>query len=87
MTQTLTITVDNIPEDVLSQVWKDSIRDAKKSMGFVFEKTDDIKLDFALLVERYPEHVPLMLSELLVSAIGTYSIQYFENKYNNGNKV
>lgn len=80
--KTLVITVDNIPEKALSKLWKDSIKDANETMGFVFEQTDDIKLNFSLLVKRYPTELPEMLSELIVAAIGSYAVQYFENTYN-----
>lgn len=83
MSKTLTITVENIPEHALSELWKDTIKDANDTMGFNPEETSEIKIDFAQLNERYPEEIPDMLAELLVAALGVYSIQYFEDHYNN----
>jgi hypothetical protein len=81
-TKTLTIVIEGIPEEALSDLWKDSIQAAKDEMGFIPEQTDAIKLNFNLLIERYPEVVPDMLAELLTSAIAAYSAQYFEDTYN-----
>lgn len=82
MSNTLTITVSNIPQDALDQLWKDCINNSNESMGFKPERTNDIKLDFATLTDHYPQEVPEMFADLLVGALGCYSVQYFENQYN-----
>lgn len=82
MSKKVTITVDNIPDDALAKLWKDTIKDANETMGFKPERTDNIKIDFDQLTERYPQEVPEMLAELMVAALGVYAIQYFEDTYN-----
>ena len=69
---TLTITIENIPDGALSVLWKDTIKDAKKSLGVPVEATDHIQIDFAPLSEAYEDES--RLAELLTEALFCHTI-------------
>jgi hypothetical protein len=81
-TKTLTITIENMPDETLQTLWDETIQSAEEELGFKPVQTDHIKLNFGMLIERNHEEVPEMLAELLSAALGVYSVQYFEDTYN-----
>jgi hypothetical protein len=78
MSKQLTITIDNIPENFLRKTWEKAIRDGKKDLGFPFEPTDHIKIDFREVGNQSSE----IVGTLIASAITAHALQTFENQYN-----
>lgn len=68
MSKTLTITLSNIPDDALAEIWKDAIKEARRGLGIPIEPTDSIVIDFGVIAEDYPDNREI-LPELVGSAI------------------
>lgn len=69
---TLTISLINMPEQMLKAFWEDNARELKPSlMGLELKPTENIQLDLTKLAKSEFEE---MLSALLGSAVALYGV-------------
>lgn len=78
MSEEIKITIKNIPKKFLDGVWKDAIKEGKKELGFIIEPSNDIEVDFELIIESNLE----IASALITAIVSAHAIQYFDNAYN-----
>jgi hypothetical protein len=65
MSKTLTITIRNLPDEMMDEYWKHGIKNAKSETDVPISRTDNIHIDFDHF-DRESAHV---LNDLLSAAI------------------
>lgn len=75
--KTVTITIDNVPESLLKDFWRDAIREAKRDPGVPIERVDNIVIDFNLMEEN-----PDVISELFSAAATCHVVQTVDKIFN-----
>lgn len=78
MSEEIKITLKNIPKKFIDNVWKDAIKEGKKTLGFVIKPSNEIEIDFSLILETDLE----IASALVTAIVSAHAIQYFNNTYN-----
>ncbi len=68
---TITVEITNIPTNALDDIWKSSIKDARKSLGVPVEKSNSININFESISNQDTE----IASELIASIITAHVIQ------------
>lgn len=71
MSKTLTITINNIPEDLWKDYWKYGIKSAKKDIGVLIEETDHIVIDAEIFIQYPEEYSAFMASAQSAHLIAT----------------
>lgn len=74
----VTITINNIPDDIQNSVWETMSKVSLKNHGVRVDSTDKIVLDF----RKTPIdiHMKKGMSELLGNAVALYCVQNVMNK-------
>lgn len=75
--KTVTITIDNVPESLLNDFWRNAIREAKKDPGVPIERTENIVIDFNAM-----EDSPESIAGLFSSAATCHLIQTADKIFN-----
>ena len=85
MSKTLTITLNNIPDNLLEQAWIDCKKDGKRMLGVVpLNETDRIEIDFGMVSDNYSFAIE-PLAEVLAGALTCHVIMVADNILNKEN--
>jgi len=73
MSKTLTIVINNIPEDQLKGIWEYGNNESKRSFGIELTPVDTIEVDFNFIADNYPENREI-LGQMVGGAITAHLI-------------
>lgn len=76
----LVITIDNIPDNVLNDVWANAVGHSPKAINC--PQTDEVNLDYPTVV-KFMGNNPIIMDSVLVGAVTAKAIGIYDETYNN----